>query len=510
VFSCAHGPKSKITAGSGALASPSFRLARLATYVIGQEVTPPLRAIRLLPAVFFLMTSCSSPHNHALDDPAGDSGRQLTRGPGGRILSNTGVWSPDGQWIVYDTRPDAEGAVFSGTTIEMVNLATGEVRELYRSGSDACCGVVTFHPHEWKVAFILGPEHPTPDWQYCAWHRQGVVVDVNHAGVKANLDGCDITPPFIPGALRGGSHVHVWDHAGEWVSFTYEDHVLAQFKSSSPTHDINQRNVGVSVPGTPVRVSHAHPRNHDGNYFTVLVTRTTATPRPGSDDIERACEEGWVGTNGYVRPDGARQRHALAFQGEVLTRQGQPISEVFIADLPDDLTKPGDGPLCGTETHAPYPPKGTVQRRLTFTADRRFPGIQGPRHWLRSSPDGSRIAFLMKDDAGIVQLWTVSPNGGAPRQLTTNSAPIASAFTWSPDGRQIAHVMDNSVCVTDAASGRTRRLTSRTEDASAPRPEACVFSPDGKRIAFVRRLPSARDSANQICVVEVREWSDLP
>lgn len=489
----------------GALATPSFRLARLATYAIGQEVTPPLRAIRLLPAVFLLMTSCSFPHNHAPDDPADDSERQLTKGPGGRILSNTGVWSPDSQWIVYDTRPDAEGAVFSGSAIEMVNVVTGEVKEIYRSVNDACCGVVIFHPHEWKVAFILGPEHPTPDWQYCAWHRQGVVVDVNRLGVKANLDACDITPPFTPGALRGGSHVHVWDPAGEWVSFTYEDHVLAQFKSPSPNHDINQRNVGVSTPRIPVHVNAANLRNHDGSYFTVLATRTTAMPRPGSDEIKRACEEGWVGASGYIRPDGTRQRHALAFQGEVLTQQGQPILEVFIADLPDDLTKPGDGPLCGTETRAPYPPKGTFQRRLTFTADRGFPGIQGPRHWLRSSPDGSRIAFLMKDDAGIVQLWTVFPNGGPVRQVSKNPWPVASTFTWSPDGRQIAHVMDNSVCVTHAASGQTRRLTSRTDDASAPRPEACVFSPDGKRIAFMRRLPSPREPANQICVVKVRD-----
>ena len=85
-------------------------------------------------------------------------------------------------------------------------------------------------------------------------------MDVNQPGVKINLDARDITPPFTPGALRGGSHVHVWDAAGEWVSFTYEDHVLAQFKSASPTNDINQRNVGVSRPGKPVRVNHAHPR----------------------------------------------------------------------------------------------------------------------------------------------------------------------------------------------------------------------------------------------------------
>ena len=212
-----------------------------------------------------------------------------------------------------------------------------------------------------------------------------------------------------------------------------------------------------------------------------------------------------MGTNGYIRQDGLRQRHALAFQGQVITLKGQMISEVFLADLPYDLTKPGNGPLCGTETRAPTAPEGVTQRRLTFTAARRFPGIQGPRHWLRSSPDGSRIAFLMKDDAGVAQLWTVSPGGGSLRQVTSNRWPIASAFTWSTDGGQIAHVMDNSVCVTEVASGQTRRLTSRADDGAAPRPEACVFSPDGKRIAFVRRVPSPRQLANQVCIVAVTE-----
>ena len=262
-----------------------FRLALLTNRANDRNVTLLSRAIRWLPIAFLLMTSCSNSRNRTPAVPAGVSERQVTRGPGGRILSNTGVWSPDSQWIVYDTRPDAAGSVFDGKTIEMVNVMTGEVKELYRAQNDACCGVATFHPREWKVAFILGPEHPTADWQYCAWHRQGVVVDFYQPGVKVNLDARDLTPPFTPGALRGGSHVHVWDAAGEWVSFTYEDHVLAQFKSATPTNDINQRNLGVSLPGTAVRVDHAHPRNHDGEYFSVLVTHTIARPEPGSDAI---------------------------------------------------------------------------------------------------------------------------------------------------------------------------------------------------------------------------------
>jgi len=202
-----------------------------------------------------------------------------------------------------------------------------------------------------------------------------------------------------------------------------------------------------------------------------------------------------------VRADGSRQRRALAFQGQVVADNGATISEVFIADLPDDLTQPGDGPLAGTETRMPSPPKGCVQRRLTFTAQRKFPGLQGPRHWLRSSPDGSRIAFLMKDDAGLAQLWTVSPNGGPPAQVTRNPWSIASTFTWSPDGRRLAYVMDNSICVTEAVSGKTKRMTRRTDDATAPRPEACVFSPDGKKLAYLRRVAESGAFYNQIFVV---------
>lgn len=397
---------------------------------------------------------------------------QVTHGPGGRILTNTGIWSPDSQWIVYDTRSDAAGEKFDGSRIEMVNVRSGEVRQLYESRNGAHCGVVTFHPRESRVVFILGPENPTPDWQYNAYHRQGVIVDVARPGVATNLDARDLVPPFTPGALRGGSHVHVWDTAGERVSFTYEDHVLAQ-------SGLNQRNVAVSVPGRPVTVPKTHPRNHDGSHYTVFVTRTTANPKPGSDEIKKAFEEGWVG------------RRTLAFQGHVVTEKGETISEVFIADLPDDLTQPG------SETRI-------TQRRLTFTANRKHPGIQGPRHWLRSSPDGSRIAFLMKDDDGVAQLWTISSNGGPPAQLTRNPWPIASAFTWSPDGKRIAHVMDNSVCVTDAATGATTRLTPRSDDANAPRPEACVFSPEGTQIAFARQVPSPDAPANQIFVVNLR------
>ncbi len=121
-------------------------------------------------------------------------------------------------------------------------------------------------------------------------------------------------------------------------------------------------------------------------------------------------------------------------------------------------------PLEGTETTYPAPPAGTKQRRLTFTDSRKFPGIQGPRHWLQSSPDGQN-RLLNERRRGVVQIWTISPNGGAPRQLAKNPWDISSAFSWSPDGKLISCIMDGSVFLTDTTSGKSTRLTPKT---SAP------------------------------------------
>jgi len=415
--------------------------------------------------------------------------RQVTQAAQGHVLTNHAVWSPDGQWLAYDLRAVSEN--FTGTRIEAINVATGVVRTLYTAPLGSHCGVVTWHPVQPRVIFIQGPEPETETWSYGASRRRGVMVDFGGDGTGHALDAANYAPPFAPGALRGGSHVHQFSPDGTRVSFTYDDELLARPPADGIAREPNQRNVGVAVPAGPVQVNRNHPRNHDGEWFSVLVTRTVAQPRPGSDEISRACEEGWIGTDGYARADGTPQRHALAFQGTVVAGDGREHVEVFIVDLPDDLTPPGEAPLEGTATLRPAPPRGVQQRRLTFTEARTARGLQGPRHWLRSSPDGSRIAFLMKDDAGVVQLWTVSPNGGEPHQLTRNPADIASAFSWSSDGRLIAHAMDGSVCVTSARTGATLRLTPRREPAAAPLPLACVFSPDGRHIAYQRSVPDA-------------------
>ncbi|MEO6246872.1 MAG: DUF3748 domain-containing protein, partial [Opitutaceae bacterium] len=428
--------------------------------------------------------------------------RQLTRAPQGHVLTNINVWSPDGRWIAYDVR--AKDAVFDATRIEHVNVETGAVLTLYEAPHGSACGVVTYSPTEPRVVFIHGPEEPTLDWNYSFTRRRGAVVNVRQPRVARPLDAMNYAPPFAAGALRGGSHVHVFSPDGTWVSFTYEDEVLARLDAhrDAPPHEPNQRNIGVALPRGPVRVARSHPRNHDGDWFSVLVTHTVAQPKPGSDEISRAFEEGWVGRDGYMTRDGSKQKRALAFLANVSTKEGTTHAEVFIADLPDDLTQAGVAPLAGTETTRPAPPRGVSQRRLTFTAGRKFPGVvTAPRHWLRASPDGSQIACLMKDEAGVVQFWTVAPADGACRQLTHNPTDITSAFTWSPDGRWLAHTLDGSVGVTEATTGKFHRLTPQQLGRGAPRPEAVVFSPDGKQIAFTREVTVNATVFAQIFVV---------
>ncbi|MDF7679572.1 DUF3748 domain-containing protein [Enterobacteriaceae bacterium ESL0689] len=394
-------------------------------------------------------------------------------------LTNINAWTADSQWLVFDVRPS--GALFTGETIERVNVQTGVVETLYRATCGAHVGVVTAHPQQDKYLFIHGPEYPDEHWHYDFHHRRGVVLN---QGTIDNLDAMDITAPYTPGALRGGSHVHVYSPDGRYVSFTYNDHVLHQ---RSPLLDL--RNVGVAVPYGPVVVRGHHAREYNGSHWCVLVSRTTPTPQPGSDEINRAYEEGWVGNQ------------ALAFIGDTLSAAGEKVAELFIVALPDSeqgWKQQGDAPLAGTASAMPAPPAGVVQRRLTFTHHRRYPGlVNTPRHWVRADPQATAIAFLMRDDAGVVQLWLISPQGEDLRQLTHNNNDIQSAFNWHPSGKWLGFVLDNRLAMCDAHSGKITFLTA--EHQSPPVADAVVFSPDGKQIAWMEEV----DGYRQLWITQV-------
>lgn len=425
---------------------------------------------------------------------------QLTSAPHGHILTNTAVWSPDSRWIVYDVRSDEAGSVFDGNRIERVDVQTSRCEVLYTSQNEACCGVVTCHPTLDRIVFIHGPEHPDISWSYGASRRCGAILDLGSRSEPLMLDAREMVPPFAAGALRGGTHVHTWSADGEWIAFTYEDQYLVE-RAKVASCESNQRLIGVATQDQPVEVSSSHPRNQSGTHRCALVIEAKDHPAPGSEELLRACSDAWVGTHGYQGPNGTRVERAIAFQGRVATASGGWIDEVFIVDLPEQLNAPQTDESW-IDRRIP-PADGCSTRRLTWTDDRKYPGIQGPRHWLRSTPDGSRIACLMRDDHGVVQIHLVDPMGRELKQLTHNSSDIGSAFSFSRDGAWIAHVWKGEVAVTSVDTGQTHLLTERSSNEHPVRPEACVWSPDYRFIAYVRPVSCDGQIWNQIFVVEV-------
>ncbi|MBV8727127.1 MAG: S9 family peptidase, partial [Candidatus Eremiobacteraeota bacterium] len=103
------------------------------------------------------------------------------------------------------------------------------------------------------------------------------------------------------------------------------------------------------------------------------------------------------------------------------------------------------------------------------------------------SPDGRQIVFVVSrmngpGDRYDTNLWTMSTNGGAPRQLTTggrDSNPV-----WSPDNLHIAFVRSakkarSQIYLYDLRSKRIKRLTNLKGGAQGP-----LYSNHGALIAF--------------------------
>jgi hypothetical protein len=404
--------------------------------------------------------------------------KQVTFSPRHHQLTNINTWTPDSQWLVFDVRPS--GASFTSETVERVQIHSGTTEVIWRAQQGAYVGVITVNPQlPERYVFIHSPENPDENWQYDFHHRRGVTVC---GGQAANLDALSITAPYFPGALRGGSHVHVWSPDGQYLSFTYNDHVLHE---RDPALDL--RNVGVAVPFGPVNPPLRHSREYAGSHWCTLVSRTTPEPQPGSDEINRAYEEGWVGNQGYLKPNGERQRYALAFIGDTRSVQGETIPELFIVDLPDNEAAwktQGDAPLAGTPETMPAPPAGVYQKRLTYTHHCAWPGlVNQPRHWVRASPDGEHIAFLMRDNNGVVQVWLVSPNGGECRQLTRLAHDVQSAINWHPAGKWLGFISEQKIVMCSYPEGKILELTAPQEEISG---DAVVFSPDGQFIAWMQ------------------------
>jgi len=336
--------------------------------------------------------------------------RQLTDAAHGHLLTNIGVWSHEGCWIVYDIRSDPAGSVFDGTRIERVEVATGRVEVLYESRHGACCGVVTASPVDDRLVFLLGPEHPTPDWSYGPAHRQGVIWD---EGRVYNLEARDLVPPFTPGSLQGGTHLHTFSPSGRLVAFTYDDHLHPEWN----------RNVGICEPGV-VHVPPKHPRNHCGTHTARLLTRTGI-------DYVRASEEGWIDDSSLAftatQADGQRQLWTVTLDGRQRPLCTRPLAgprhwpranrEGVIAVLMANEA--------GIVQIALVDPEGAV-RLLTQEP---IP-VESAISWV-----GDQIAHVRAGQVCLADVRT-----GRVRALTSAGGARPEACVLSPDGTQVAFV----------------------------------------------------------------------
>jgi WD40 repeat protein len=440
----------------------------------------------LLLLLIFLLSACSTTMKYITE-------KQITNGANyHHDLDNNDNFSPDNQWLVYDTRTDDGGIAESGR-IEKVNISTGEKKIVYEIPNNQAwgpgVGAVSYSPVENAVVFIHGLPGITKENPYQQWRRTGVIIDENLAGKRIFMDARDITAPYTKGALRGGTHRHEWSGDGQWIGYTYNDAVMKALEDSTGEKH-NLRTIGVSKKINPIVLEKdAHGDNISGEWYSVLVVKVTPNPKPGSDEISHAAGDSWVGTKGYTKPDGSRQM-ARAFIGTVKDKNGKNVDEVFIVDIPDAIDVLGEsGPLEGTATTMPMPPKGTIQRRLTHTADTNQPGCVGI---VRSSPDGQSLAFLAKDDKGILQIFTINPDGKNLTQLTYHPTKVEGFFRWHPSGKTIYYVWNGAIVSCETGNEDfNKRLKILTEPTSAS-PSNLVISHDGKIIAFNRLVGKAK------------------
>lgn len=390
--------------------------------------------------------------------------RAITSQPHGHQMHHLQAFSTDGRYIYFDHRND-DKKLAESHAIGRVEIASGIEEILYRldvrGDFGPGVGAVTCNPHGGNLAFISGLANASASNPYVPHRRCAMTLSM--AGEPEHLDARELRYPVTSGALRGGTHAFHWSPDGKRLSFTYNDATLPP----RPAPD-DLRTIGVMELGRPVVIKRQTAEEFSGQAFSAVIVPVKENPRPGSDELKRAFDECWLGND------------RIAFQGIVRSMEGNDVVEIFCAKVPPRLEASRI-----QESGVPDASPGVSVRRLTRLCDRRYPGVQGPRHWVRASPDCSRLAFLAKDDEGIVQIFQISAIDGEVKCVSRLPVSVETPFDWSPDGAHLACGAGGRIWKIDAQSGMSRPLTPVFPAELSPRYAVCFF-PDGRSIAYNR------------------------
>lgn len=403
--------------------------------------------------------------------------RQLTASPCNHDLDNNDNFSPDGRYLVYDTRETIGPGIDNGQSIEMVEVETGKETVLYRpkvsvTGKRPAPGIgaASFSGASNDIAFIHGPPVEEMDVRgpYDKPNRNGAHV-VGDPKVQPKdgeypmswLDKRDIATdrPTLPGAHRGGTHRHEYTLDGTRIGFTYNDFLLPQYGRTVGYMEAN--------PKSPAPASH---------YFAVMVPVVPKdTAKPG--EIEVAQGDSWIGREGTMR----------AFIGTVKEDEGSYKDSLFVIDVPRtvDITTADSG----SATSFPKPPKGVSIRRLTH---------ESAAGTVRGTADGKRILYSGTAADGTKQLFVIPSDGSdrsddpgkRPVQLSHFATGVDSFWRWHPSGETVFCISNGAVASICAQPGPKFGETVLLTPEDGVLRKNLVLSPDGRRLALNKAVPT--------------------
>ena len=365
----------------------------------------------------------------------GESVRRLTD------FGHHPAWSPDGKQIAFSTAQwdDPTGRYAFNSQLWIVNVASGEKRQLTKADVVADAAQPSWSPHGLRIAFWTVRAGVRDIWTVSA-------ADGSHPVAVTNDIDIDWNP--------------VWSPDGNFLYF-------ASDRGGSMNLWRIRIDEGSGRPGKLEPVTTASPYSapfsisRDGKRIAYVQRLTSANVRKVAFD---------------PRKESVGPEPQSITQGSRVMRQPQPSPDgewiafaVGSGRQEDIFVMKNDG---------------SGLRQLTNVGRNRYP------HW---SPDGKRIAF-QSNRGGKFDIWAINPDGSGLERLTYSPAPAVYFPIWSPDGKRLVYTLpDTNPFIMEVARGWTDQ--SPTPIIVAPdlgaRFEVWSWSADGRYLAGELRKPDA-------------------